>query len=547
MPSPASKHSTGQDFRQAVTAAAQWLEANAAAVDALNVYPVPDGDTGSNMMLTMRSGLAALQGAPGGDPLALAQALAHGSLMGARGNSGVILSQICRGFADGLQTAGRLDAAGLRSALQQAAIQAYRAVTEPVEGTILTVMRAAAEAALGDLTAASGVQVLQTAVAGAKAALANTPQQLPVLQQAGVVDAGGQGLVLLLEGALAALSGAPLQRPLGSLGQIDRDWLAASVVTSAEHDGWGYCTQFLVEAPADGEAAVRSAMPTDATSLLVVGDTQALHVHLHTLDPGAALSAAGALGPLHNIKVDNMSDQNAALAARQEPISTEPAAATGRLPVVAVVPGEGLARVFAGLGAGRIVAGGQSMNPSVEQLAAAAGALPGDTVILLPNNPNVHLVCQRLHEVLDKRVLIVPSTTVVQGIAALLAGGFQTDPHGLAEAMADGLDTVRSIEVTVATRTVTLEGVPVVAGQHIALLDRTIVACAPNALTVIQAALDHAAPPAGSLITLYTGEGVSNTEAEQIASALRQRSDAPVVEVVEGGQPHYPYLLSLES
>lgn len=544
---PSPQQSKAQAFRAAVAAATQWLEANAAAVDALNVYPVPDGDTGSNMLLTMRSGIAAVENEPDANALPLAQALAHGCLMGARGTSGVILSQICRGFAEGLATAGTLDAAGLRVALRQAATQAYRAVTHPVEGTMLTVMRAAAEAAeLVDPTAAGSV-VLQASVAGAKAALASTPEQLPVLKQAGVVDAGGQGLVLLLEGAMSALTGMPLSAPLGSLGEIDRDWLAASLAAGGEHEGWGYCTQFAVTAPIGGEPAVRAALPPDATSVLVVGDERALQVHLHTLDPGAALTGAIVLGPLHNIKVDNMSDQNAALAARRAMTPAPLADDAGGLPVVAVVPGEGLARVFRSLGAARIVSGGQSMNPSVQQLADAASTIPGDTVILLPNNPNVHLVCQRLHEVLDKRVLIVPSTTVVQGIAALLAGEFQSNVDELAGAMTEGMARVRSIEVTKATRTVTLDGVAVVAGHYVALLDRNIVACSPETLTVIQTALDRAAAPPGSLITLYTGEGVSSIEGGRVAGALLQRADAPTVEVVEGGQPHYPYLLSLES
>lgn len=547
---PPDGNAPAPTMRRVIADAIGWLEANAAAVDALNVYPVPDGDTGSNMLLTMRAGLESLQAVHGDDPCELGRALAHGSLMGARGNSGVILSQMCRGLAEGLDAGGGvLDAATLRHALQQAATRAYGAVGQPVEGTILTVMRAAAEGAeRTGASDASSREVLQAAVAAARVALAQTPEQLPVLKQAGVVDAGGQGLLLLLEGTLASLCQTPLGLP-GSLGEISSEWLSASTQTTGEHDGWGYCTQFLIEAPSASDVEVQNRMPADATSLLVVGDERALHVHLHTMDPGQALSAAIALGTLHSIRVDNMSDQHAALAAKRlgSAIAAAPEVAPGRLPVVAVVPGEGLAKVFTSLGAGRIVAGGQSMNPSLQELVDAVQALPGDVVILLPNNPNVQLVCQRVPEVVDKRVLVVPTTTVVQGIAALLAGQFTQNAGDLAEAMTAGMAEVRSIEVTKATRTVTIDGVEVSAGQHVALLDHKIVACAPLASDVLHRALDAANAPSGSLVTLYYGVEVSSFAAEETASALRRRHDSPEVEVVDGGQPHYAYLVSLET
>ncbi|MSQ10909.1 MAG: DAK2 domain-containing protein [Dehalococcoidia bacterium] len=548
-PSP-NDNASAPTIRRVIADAIGWLAANAAAVDALNVYPVPDGDTGNNMLLTMRAGLVSLQAVQGDDPRELGKALAHGSLRGARGNSGVILSQICRGLAEGMDAGGGvLDATTLRNALRQAATRAYGAVGQPVEGTMLTVMRVAAEGGeRADGSAASTREVLQAAVAAARIALAQTPEQLPVLKQAGVVDAGGQGLLLLLEGALASLCQTPLGPP-GSLGEISSAWLTASTQAGGEHDGWGYCTQFLIEAPSASEVEVRSRMPADATSLLVVGDEQALHVHVHTMNPGLALSAAIALGTLHGIKVDNMSDQHAALAAGQlgRTAMATPEVATGRLPVVAVVPGEGLAKVFTSLGAGRIVAGGQSMNPSLQELADAVQALPGDVAILLPNNPNVQLVCQRVHGVVDKRVLVVATSTVVQGIAALLAGRFAQNAGDMAEAMTAGMAEVRSIEVTKATRTVTIDGVDVTEGQHVALLDRKIVACAPLALDVLHRALDAASAPSGSLVTLYYGVDVLSSAAEETASALRQRHDSPEVEVVDGGQPHYAYFASLEA
>lgn len=539
----------GQTLRRCLEGATRWLEANAAAVDALNVYPVPDGDTGSNMLLTMRAGLAAVQacGEPGA--AAVADALARGTLLGARGNSGVILSQICRGFAEALALHDALRPQVVADAFRRGAERAYAAVAEPVEGTILTVARCGAEAAQRAAPGAdSGGAVLAAALAGAQEALRHTPEQLPVLREAGVVDAGGQGLVLLLEGALAGLHGRDLGPAPGSLGEIDRDWLRASLHQDGGHDPWGYCTQFVVEAPGLSADALRERLPPDAASVLVVADDHACRVHLHTMDPGAALSAAVALGPLHNVQVDNMSDQNRALAERQGAASGTPAPATGlRLPVVAVAPGPGLADVFTSLGAAQVVPGGQTMNPSVQQMAEAARAVPGDTVILLPNNPNVRLVCEQVHAVLEKRVIVVPSRSVQQGIAALLNVTPTDDVDALVEAMCEGLQHVRGIDVTTATRTTTLDGEPLAAGEAIALVDGELAAHAATWEAALQAALDKLDLPSGPLVTVYYGMDVSRAAAETLAASVRERPEHPEVELVHGGQPHYPYLVSVEA
>ncbi len=543
----------GEVLRQALAAATRWLGLNAPAIDALNVYPVPDGDTGTNMLLTMRSAVAAADACPDPTASAVAAALAHGALMGARGNSGVILSQICRGLAEGVEGEARLDGPSLARGFRFATDRAYRAVGDPKEGTILTVARRAAEAAEAAAAAtatATAQQVLAAALEAAGEALRHTPEQLPVLREAGVVDAGGQGLVILLEGALAALEGRSLGAAHTSLGQIDAGWLRASQHgDDTGHEAWGYCTQFVITAPGLDLDAIRSTLSDGASSVLVVGDDQAVHIHLHTLDPGAVLSSGVAFGSLHNIKVDNMSDQNAALvaASAQPPIAADqPPPAAIALPVVAVVAGDGLARLFTSLGVSRIVRGGQTMNPSLQQLADAAEAVTGDTVVLLPNNPNVQLVCQHVGEVIAKRVIVVPTHTIPQGIAALLAVGLDDTVDQQAAAMLAALDSVRSIEVTTATRSITIDGVVVEEGQSIALLDQKLVAATASPLAALQRALDAAHMAPGALLTVYYGDTISQEQAETAAAALRARPGAPEVDAVRGGQPHYPYIVSIE-
>lgn len=498
--------------------AARWLEANAAAVNALNVFPVPDGDTGTNMSLTLNAGVDAMAAAPDDAPRALAQ----GALLGARGNSGVILSQWLAGLAEGL-------AGGLKPALWAGSDRAYKALSEPVEGTILTVVRGAAEAAEGT----SPEDLLETALQGAREALAKTPELLPVLRQAGVVDAGGQGIVLVLEGALAELQGRAL-RPAASLGSIDADWLA-----EAQHAGsFGYCTEFIIQAEALFPDEVRDRISPLGDSLLVVGDARTVRVHIHTEDPGATLSQAIAMGSLHRIKIDNMTEQSVRLA------ESKPEA--GTLPVVAVVPGEGLANVYRSMGAARIVAGGQTMNPSTQEMARAVEAVDAPAVLLLPNNPNVIAAAEQVAQVVGKRVAVVPSLTVAQGIAALLAYNPEESVEDNARGMAARLESVHTVEVTRAVRDASMDGLSVTQGQYLGLVERKPAATGNTPGEAMDRALDELGLEGGYLVTLYYGEGVTADEASALAWALKERPDTPEVEVVWGGQPHYQYIASVE-
>ena len=517
-------------------AGGDWLAANAPAVDALNVFPVPDGDTGTNMSLTLKAALQAMEedAAAGVGPAC--RALARGALLGARGNSGVILSQWLDGLVEvlaGLETVGGAD---LALALDRAAQRAYDAVSEPKEGTILTVVRAAAEAA----RALDGNPeiVLKAALHGAQQALAATPELLPLLKDAGVVDAGGQGIVLILEGSLAALTGRRLDPPSG-LGSIDANWLAQA---GEDHyaDPWGYCTEFVIQAPGLSAGHVREAITSHGGALLVVGSEGLVRVHVHTQDPGAALTVGLGMGTLHRIKIDNMGDQQRVLAAGDGPAA--PVA-----PIVAVVAGEGLARVFRSLGAAAIVSGGQSMNPSTQEMAAAARSVAATEVILLPNNPNVIPAAKRVAEAAGKPVKVICTTTVPEGIAALLAYNPELDIEHNADAMVAQTKGIHTVEVTRAVRDATVEGLQVKQGQFLGLVAGRPVGCGSTAGQALDNALDSLDLAAGYLVTLYHGDGVTGDEAEVLARALGERPDTPQVEVVWGGQPHYPYIASVEA
>ena len=534
----------GQKLAGMWQAGAAWLEQHASAVNALNVFPVPDGDTGTNMLLTMKSALAEAASLPSAVAAEVSEALAHGALLGARGNSGVILSQILRGFADGIGPREEIGGAELARALASAAEAAYRGVSQPIEGTILTVAREAGAAALqtAGRRDAGAAAVLDAAAEAAKSALANTPNLLPVLKEAGVVDSGGQGLVLLLEGALAHLEGRVLESAADSLGEIRQSWLDSVAAAHAQGHGeaWGYCTQFVILHGSLSLPEVTERVQTMGTSTLVVGDPEAIRVHVHTADPGAALGFGTFIGELDGIKIDNMNLQHQALLAARAKKAAAPA-----VPVVAVVPGEGLAEVFRSFGVTEIVPGGQSMNPSTREIAAAVEAIPADAVLLLPNNPNVVHACEQVHKVTGKRVEVVPSTTIPQGIAALLALNQEATFDGNLAAMKAALASVRTIEITRATREVTLDGVAVKEGQPIGLVDRKLAAAGATALATVTQALEQIGSE-GGLLTLYYGEDVSAHEAQALADALRSEEPGVEVEVVWGGQPHYLYIASLE-
>jgi len=529
----------GQDLSGMFGAATRWLERSAQAINLLNVFPVPDGDTGINMLLTMRAAMEEARRASDDSASAIAQAMARGSLMGARGNSGVILSQILRGFAQGLEGKSSFTGKDLAAALEQSSTLAYKAVTKPVEGTILTVVREAAAAARNrsksnsaDLTA-----IMEATVEEARDAVARTPSLLPVLRQAGVVDAGGQGLYVVLEGALRYLK--------GESEDIDQDLGPATISPQAVLDPagetqYGYCTEFLLEGENLNQDAIREWLLGVGDSVLVVGDDDATRVHVHTHDPGAVLSYATSLGTLRKIKIDNMEDQH------QDFIASQPQLQVSQISTVAVAAGDGLIQAFYSIGATTVVSGGDTMNPSVQELLQAVESAPSNQIAILPNNSNVILTASRVQELTEKRVAVVPSKTIPQGIAALLALNYETDLEANSEAMKRALSTVLSGEVTRAVRAMELDGLKISRGQAIAFLDGKLVASAESISQAVANMLSHVDFEQYGLLTIYYGADTETAEAQELSESIQEQYPSLEIELVAGRQPHYNYIISAE-
>ena len=531
----------GPLFRRLVEAGARCVEANADAINALNVFPVPDGDTGVNMTLTLRA--AVDERVPfSGTVAEISQAIARGALLGARGNSGVILSQFLKGFAGALSHCAECDGSDLRGAFAAAADAGYRAVGKPVEGTMLTVMRAAAEGA--QPIDGPPRSVLRAALDAAEQALARTPEQLPVLAEAGVVDAGGQGIVAFLAGAAAELEGnEPQVRIAAPIGAA----ASGAVVSGAflEHTAdemYGYCTQFVILGDGLEPDRIREEVMAIAGSTVVVGDDQVVRVHAHAEDPGPLLSLGASRGALDQVNIANMDTQHVAFMSRHGHV----VGARVELAVVAVAPGAGLERLFRDQGARVVVAGGQTMNPSAADLVAAAARANAERILLLPNNPNVVMAANQAAELAECPCVVIPSRSIPEGIAALLAFNPELDAETNAASMTSALGGVRSGEVTTAVRSTTIDGVAIAEGQAIALLDGRLVCACATPSEALAEILGVAGLAEGALVTLYYGAGRSAADAEADAEAARARWPGVEVEAYEGGQPHYHYLVSVE-
>ena len=544
----------GAGLLRALRAGTGWLERNVAGVNALNVFPVPDGDTGTNMFLTMQAASAAAEGGAQGDLSVgnVANRAAYGALMGARGNSGVILSQIFRGMAKALDGHTTLDGTLLAAALAEASAMAYKAVMKPVEGTLLTVSRGAAEAAETTAQGGGDVQaVLDSALAGARALLAKTPEMLPLLREAGVVDAGGQGYVVILEGMRLHLAGRSVEAEALSEIAPGGATMAFDVAgMQAQHgaDDYGYCTNYLLTAtpgaPLDF-ATIRAEMAAMGHSAVIVGDEQYVKAHIHTTDPGALLSYALRFGSLTQIKIDNMDMQVENLGG-SPPASAVPEQLAGQISVVAVAAGEGLSAVLRGLGAAKIVRGGQTMNPSTQELLDAINSAPTDGVIVLPNNGNVVLTARQAAEIATKQVRVVPTKSIPQGIAALSAFTFTADLDTNAAEMTEVADSVRTGEVTRAVRDATIGGVVVKAGEVIGLLDDVLTISGDDSAAVALDLLKRMDADRAELVTLYTGADVPEATAEMLSVRISACYPNVAVEIVAGGQSHYDFILSVE-
>jgi DAK2 domain fusion protein YloV len=537
----------GRELKLLLHAGTVWLGKHASQINALNVFPVPDGDTGTNMVLTMQAALEEISTTTDDSAGAVAQATAHGALMGARGNSGVILSQLLRGVASGLKNKKQFDGAEFAAALHEGSATAYKGVIQPVEGTILTVGREAAEAAQAavDEGIHDFLPVMERVVAAANESVARTPLLLDVLRDAGVVDAGGQGLFVILEGALKYLRGESME-----IDEVIEPIPAAAVSAPAEGGmGWGYCTEFIVQGQSMDVEELRERICAWGDSALVVGDESTVKVHVHTFRPGEVIGFACGKGTLHNIKIDNMQDQHreylvlgddataAAVDAQQQ--------ADG-VAIVAVVSGGGLRQVFTSLGVNTIVPGGQTMNPSTQELLQAVESLGNTDVIVLPNNGNVLLAARKAEELSQKNVFVVPSKTIPQGISALLAFNYQFDLEQNAEAMNLAVQSVQTAEITRAIRSVKINGLEVEEGEIIGLLNGELTVSGKTIDEVALQMLEQMNAAEHEIITAYYGEDVTEEQAEQLLTKLRERYSAQDWELIQGGQPHYHYIMSAE-
>ncbi len=537
----------GLELRQLIENGTACLEAEIDFINSLNVYPVPDGDTGTNMFLTMQAALREISTVSDHAASSVADALAHGSLMGARGNSGVILSQVWRGVAKHLDGKQYLNASDLALALHEGAVTAYKGVMRPVEGTILTVAREAAEAAM--LAAAERddmVYVVERVVQQAEDALERTPDLLPVLKEAGVVDAGGRGLYAILEGMRRYWRGEPVtSAPAAGLGARLEE---AEPVHAPEHE-YGYDVQFLIDGRDLPIEEIREAVTSMGDSVLVVGDENTVKVHVHSDDPGRIISYATSKGALRDVVVEDMQEQYRQFLAKQgekQAITTSVAEPLSDIAVVAVANGEGMQRVFESLGAAAVVPGGQTMNPSTEELLTAMSALSTDKVILLPNNPNIVLAAEQAQRMADREVVVVPTTTIPQGISALLAFNYQSDLKTNADLMERAASQIQTIEITTAIRSVHINGLRIREGQFIGLLNGELVEASNDLQQVTQAVLQRIDIARYEIITVYWGEDVTKEQAEELASWIAGHYRDKEVELVEGRQPHYRYIISAE-
>ncbi|HET6312985.1 MAG TPA: DAK2 domain-containing protein, partial [Chloroflexia bacterium] len=551
----------GQELKRVLTAASAWLARNAEALNSLNVFPVPDGDTGTNMALTMQAAIKQVASSPSHSAAEIIAGISHGALMGARGNSGVILSQIWRGFADGIGGKERISARDFADGLTAATTTAYRAVLKPVEGTILTVMRETADGAKAAASTLNSYSyVLSETVKASKASVARTPTLLAKLREAGVVDAGGQGLYVLLDGIRRYAEGEDLETSAveGTSGPAAEMEMGHAHV---EHGEYGYCTNFLLIGHGWDFDEVRKRIASYGDSAVIVGDDRVIKVHIHTEMPGTVLDYACALGSLRQIGITNMQDQHEeflemhADGSGGAPAMSDTAGpgddagtgvAQGRIAVLAVAAGPGLVKTFRSMGATAIIEGGQTMNPSTEDILKLVESVPQDEVILLPNNGNIIMSARQTQSLTKKRVMVVPTDTIPQGMSALIAFNYEASLEANAKAMEAAASQVETAEITRAVRDATVNGIAVKAGEVIGLLNNTLVATGKECEEVAWDLLERMGASDRELITIYWGGDLAEGEAEAFCEQVRERYSGAEVELVHGGQPFYDYIISAE-
>lgn len=548
---------TATEFQNMIRTAAHRINKNAEFVNSLNVFPVPDGDTGTNMNLTFQSGAKAVLESDAQSVGELAQKLGKGLLMGARGNSGVISSQLFRGFAKNVEKKSSLTAQDLADALAHGVETAYSAVMKPVEGTILTVAREAAKAAMKKAAGTDdAVEVLEATVKAAKKALAKTPDLLPVLKEVGVVDSGGQGLVFIYEGFFDGLSGENTEEAF-----VPDDNEMDEIVNANHQQGaqtqlnpddivYGYCTEMMVGLGKNGATktfdydAFRNYLSQFGDSLLVIADEEVVKVHVHTEHPGTVFRYGQQFGSLDKIKIDNMRLQHESIIERAE--EEEKAKPLEEFGVVAIASGKGVAELFKSLGVTYVLSGGQTMNPSTNDILDAITKAHAKNVIVLPNNSNIFMAAEEAAKEAPVNVAIVKSRTINQGMTSLLSYNPERSLTENASEMTAALANVVSGQVTQSIRNSTIGGLEIHDGDWIGIIDGDIKVATSDRLSATTAMIDAMIDEDSEIVTLIVGADGSEEEAEQLGSTIEDKYPEIEVEIHDGGQPLYPYLVSVE-
>ncbi len=544
----------GIKFAEMVQMGAHHLYQNASYVDSLNVFPVPDGDTGTNMNLSMTSGAKETEANTSEHIGKTAQALSKGLLMGARGNSGVILSQLFRGFGKAIEKDAAIDAKGLAAAFQGGVDTAYKAVMKPVEGTILTVAReAAAKGVEVAETTDDLIELMEAFVEEAKASLNRTPELLPVLKEVGVVDSGGQGLLFVYEGFLASLKGEELpERNDASLDDlISAEHHRVQDFMNTEDIEFGYCTEIMVrfedEKEPFNEDQFRNELNPFGDSLLVISDDEIAKVHIHTETPGVVLSAGQKYGSLIKIKVDNMREQHSAIVGDSSAPAAPPAKKEQHpYAVVTIAMGEGIANLLRSIGASYVIEGGQTMNPSTEDIVKAVKEIGAERVLILPNNKNIVMAAEQAVELLDIEAAVVATKTIPQGMAAILAFNPELSVEENKENMTEGFAHVKTGQVTYAVRDTSIDGVEIRKDDYMALAEGKIILSTPQLMDAAKEVISSIADEDSEIITIIYGEDATEEQANELASFIEENFADAEVEIVEGKQSLYPFILSVE-
>jgi len=538
--------------------AALMLEENKEEVNSLNVFPVPDGDTGTNMLLTIKSALKQGLQVDENNASKVALAASQGSLMGARGNSGVILSQLFRGLASGIGDNEKIDSKIMAEALKKAADTAYKAVMKPTEGTILTVARECGERAMEIYNLHEDLSdLMEEVIKHGNDVLKKTPDMLPVLKQAGVVDAGGKGLIYIFSGALQALRGETVL----SVPRIDKIPPVKEAPKRREYIEtddikFGYCTEFMINTVNGDTESFRDELAIFGDSLLVVGGEGLIKVHVHTNNPGQVLEKALLIGELSDIKIDNMRYQHEEVLLKDELNSIrdnpevdqtiEKTIEKQKYSVVAISVGEGIDRLFKDLNVDVLVSGGQTMNPSTEDIISAIDKTNGDHVIILPNNSNIILAAQQAKTLSDRSIIVIPTKTIPQGIAALLTMDPEKDPEYNVDIMSEAIKNVITGQVTFAVRDTEFNGTEISKGDIIGLSDKDILSAGTDINEVSKKLIDKLMDKEMSIITLMYGEDISEETANELADLLTESYPDMDIEVIHGGQPLYYYIFAIE-